>query len=82
MNRITKEPWFAKRRIGWGLSPQSWQGWVLTLILILIIILDGIYLYNTIFFVIILGVAIICYLIIAFMTSEFLSYSVNEKEMM
>ena len=33
MNRLTKEPWFAKRRIGWGLNPQSWQGWVLTLIL-------------------------------------------------
>jgi hypothetical protein len=23
-------PWFAPRRYGWGLTPVSWQGWVLT----------------------------------------------------
>ncbi|MGB9201778.1 hypothetical protein [Methanobacterium sp.] len=82
MDRITKEPWFAKRRIGWGLTPKSWQGWVITLILILILILDGIYFYNTALFVIILIIAIICYLIVAFLTSEFLSYPLNEEEMM
>jgi hypothetical protein len=59
MNRITKEPWFAKRRIGWGLNPQSWQGWVLTLILMLILILDGLYFYKSVIFLIILIVAII-----------------------
>ena len=82
MNRLTKEPWFAKRRIGWGMNPQSWQGWVLTLILILIILLDGIYLYKTVLFIIILVIAIICYLIIAFLTSEFLSYPLDEEDMM
>ncbi|MGB7970094.1 MAG: hypothetical protein WCF28_11055 [Methanobacterium sp.] len=82
MDRITKEPWFAKRRIGWGLTPKSWQGWVITLILILILILDGIYFYKTALFVIILIIAIICYLIVAFLTSEFLSYPLNEEEMM
>jgi len=50
MNRITKEPWFAKIRIGWGLNPQSWQGWLLTLILILILILDGLYFYKSVIF--------------------------------
>ena len=78
MDRITKEPWFGKRRIGWGLNPQSWQGWVLTLILFLILILDGLYFYKTVLFVIILIVAIIFYLIVAFLTSEFLSYSRDE----
>lgn len=82
MNRITKEPWFAKRRIGWGLNPQSWQGWVLTLILILIIILDWRYFYKTVLFLIILIVGIIFYLIIAFLTSEFLSYPIDDEEMM
>jgi len=47
MNRITKEPWFGKRRVGWGLTPKSWQGWVVTLILILILILDSTYFYKT-----------------------------------
>ncbi len=79
MNRITREPWFSKRRIGWGLNPSSWQGWVLTLILILIIILDGVYLYKTVLFVIILTVAVICYLIVAFLTSEFLSYPQDDE---
>ena len=23
-------PWFGPRRYGWGLTPISWQGWVLT----------------------------------------------------
>jgi hypothetical protein len=81
MNRITKEAWFGKRRIGWGLNPQSWQGWVLTLILILIILLDGIYFYKTLLFVIILIVAIICYLIVAFLTSDFFNYPMDEKDM-
>jgi len=82
MNRITKEPWFGKRRVGWGLTPKSWQGWVVTLILILILILDSTYFYKTRFlFVIILIVAILCYLIVAFLTSEFLSYSMDKEEM-
>ena len=83
MKRITKEPWFGKRRIGWGLNPQSWQGWVITLILLLILLLDGVYFYKTTFlFVIILLIAIICYIIIAFLTSDFLSYPIDEEEMM
>lgn len=80
MNRITKESWFGKRRIGWGLNPQSWQGWVITLILLLILLLDGVYFYKTKFlFIIILLIAIICYLIIAFLTSDFLSYPIDEE---
>jgi hypothetical protein len=80
MNRITKESWFGKRRIGWGLNPQSWQGWVITLILLLILLLDGVYFYKTKFlFVIILLIAIICYLIMAFLTSDFLSYPIDEE---
>jgi hypothetical protein len=23
-------PWFGPKRYGWGLTPVSWQGWVLT----------------------------------------------------
>ncbi len=80
MKRITKEPWFGKRRIGWGFNPITWQGWVLTLILILILLLDSMYFYKTILFGIILIVAIICYIVVALITSEFLSYPQNEEE--
>ena len=27
-----KKPWFGPKRYGWGLSPQTWQGWVITLV--------------------------------------------------
>ena len=25
-----RRPWFGPKRIGWGLRPQTWQGWTLT----------------------------------------------------
>ena len=49
---------------------------------VLIIIFDGLYFYKTALFVIILIIAIVCYLIIAFLTSEFLNYPVDEEEIM
>jgi hypothetical protein len=34
-----KKPWFGpKRFIGWGASPASWEGWVVTAIYILLVI--------------------------------------------
>jgi hypothetical protein len=35
-------PWFRKRRsLGWGLSPASWQGWLLTLVYAAVLIVAG-----------------------------------------
>lgn len=31
MARVTKTAWFGPKRWGWGWSPVSWQGWVVTL---------------------------------------------------
>jgi hypothetical protein len=70
MKRITKEPWFGKRRIGWGVRPITWQAWAATLILILIALLDAIYVYKTTLALIILIVALICYLIVVLLTGE------------
>jgi hypothetical protein len=28
--------WFSRKRVGWGLRPVSWQGWVLTVLYLLI----------------------------------------------
>ena len=33
MKRITNEPWFGKKTVCWGLSPVTWQGWVVKLLL-------------------------------------------------
>lgn len=79
MKRITKEPWFGKRRIGWGFSPIIWQGWVATLILILIALLDDMYFYKTTLFGIILIIAVICYLVVALLTSEYLDDPLDKE---
>jgi len=73
----TLKPWFGERRIGF--TPICWQGWLVTVILILIILIDVVYLYNsTLYFYkstlfnIILIVAVTCYLLVALLTSEYL----------
>ena len=33
MQRLTPTPWFRRRRVGFGWSPASWQGWAITLAL-------------------------------------------------
>jgi hypothetical protein len=31
--------WFRPRRLGWGASPATWQGWLLTLAFVLVAVL-------------------------------------------
>lgn len=28
-------PWFGPKRVGWGLRPQTWQGWAITLAVVI-----------------------------------------------
>lgn len=28
------KPWFARKRFGWGIRPVSWQGWIITLLVL------------------------------------------------
>jgi hypothetical protein len=30
MRRVVRTPWFGDKRVGFGLSPRTWQGWALT----------------------------------------------------
>ncbi|HSS91425.1 MAG TPA: hypothetical protein VLL69_19090 [Streptosporangiaceae bacterium] len=34
-----RRPWFGPNRIGFGLHPQTWQGWLITAVLVAVIIL-------------------------------------------
>ncbi len=35
MPRLTKTPWFGPRRFpNWGWTPITWQGWVVTVVLV------------------------------------------------
>ncbi len=31
-------PWFGPKRIGWGIRPQTWQGWTLVLVVAVLIV--------------------------------------------
>jgi hypothetical protein len=34
-----KRPWFGPKRFGWGYGPRTWQGYLVTAILVLYVIL-------------------------------------------
>ncbi len=40
---MANNPWFSKKRIGYGVRPASWQGWVVTLVFCAIIAGSGMY---------------------------------------
>lgn len=31
--------WFGPKRVGWGLRPQTWQGWAIILALVIAVII-------------------------------------------
>ena len=33
------QPWFGKKRFGYGYSPRTWQGWLITLAVPVIVVL-------------------------------------------
>jgi hypothetical protein len=34
-----RRPWFGPKRIGYGLRPQTWQGWLITVAFVVVVIL-------------------------------------------
>jgi len=33
-----RKPWFGPKRFGWGVGPRSWQGWLVTAAVIVVIL--------------------------------------------
>lgn len=31
MSANDKPAWFGPKRVGWGISPKTWQGWTITI---------------------------------------------------
>ncbi len=65
-------PWFGRKKSGGGLQPISWQGWVLTIAYVAIVIALGAtlassqgWLFATHF-----AIATALYLLVAFLTKE------------
>jgi hypothetical protein len=39
MKRLTKAPWFGPKQVlGWGWRPITWQGWLVTLVLVALLV--------------------------------------------
>jgi hypothetical protein len=79
MKRITKEPWFGNKTVGWGLSPVSWQGWVVTLILVLIVVMDVLYIHRILINLIIIIMAIVGFYMVLILTSELPTLTFRQK---
>jgi hypothetical protein len=68
----TPRPWFGQKRVGWGLRPLTWQGWVLTVLYLLIAYAAARALaaHHVALFVIGLGVLTVAYVLVALATSR------------
>jgi hypothetical protein len=68
MKRITQKSWFGKKIVGYGPAPVTWQGWIVTLLLILTIILDFLHFRISITSIIIFIIALIVFFVITILT--------------
>jgi hypothetical protein len=68
MKRITQKSWFGKKNVGYGPAPATWQGWIVTLLLILTIILDFLHYRISITSIIIFIIALIVFFVITILT--------------
>ncbi len=68
MKGITQKSWFDKKIVGYGPAPVTWQGWIVTLLLILTVILDFLHFRISITSLIIFIIAIIVFFIITILT--------------
>jgi hypothetical protein len=64
------KPWFGKKTVGWGPAPKTWQGWLITFLMISIVILGFVLFRLSIYTVIIFILAVTVFLIIASLNSE------------
>jgi hypothetical protein len=37
-NGKPRRPWFGSMRVGYGLSPKTWQGWVVVIVAVVVLI--------------------------------------------
>jgi hypothetical protein len=65
-------PWFGQKRVGWGLRPISWQGWLLTVLYLLVAFAAARALaaHHVVLFVIGLGAITAGYVAVALATSR------------
>lgn len=70
MKPLTKKPWFGpKRYVGWGLSPRTWQGVVVMLVFVALILLtDVFFLKDLILRLVAVGILFVLFILITILT--------------
>ena len=64
--------WFRRKRFGWGLRPISWQGWLLTIVYVAILVALGATIASSQGWLFVTAFAILTalYLLVAYLTKE------------
>lgn len=65
-----KKPWFRKKIFGWGLSPATWQGWLATLGLATVAVLDFYFISPGFWSDVVLFVSLVVFILTAVFTGE------------
>jgi hypothetical protein len=79
MKQITQKSWFGKKIVGYGPAPVTWQGWIVTLIFLLTVILNVLHFRISITSLIIFIMALIVFFVITILTGW--KPGVNRKKM-
>jgi hypothetical protein len=68
-----QRPWFGPKKLGWGLSPITWQGWALTAAMVVTVVVlaltmaaHQLWLFGTLF-----AITVALFLLVAYLTSTF-----------
>ena len=70
MKRITKKAWFGKKIIGWSIRPVSLEGWLITIVFTIAVIVNQIHNKRNIIGYFILAVILIIFFIIVYLTGD------------
>jgi hypothetical protein len=70
MKRITKKAWFGKRILSWGYRPVSLEGWLITIVFLVVSIADIVYNKRSATGYAVLAVLLITFFIIAYLTGD------------
>ena len=68
MKKITQKSWFGRKSVGFGPAPATWQGWIVTFLLILTVILDVLHFRISITSILIFIIAVLVFFVITLLT--------------
>ncbi len=80
MKRITNKRWFGPKHVGWGPAPRTWQGWVITLVWLILIVSTLLYLHSISALTIVNIAIVIIVAAIILLTIAALTYGPDEDE--